>query len=188
MPELITPTEYARRRGVHHTAVLKALKAGRISLIDGKIDPVAADAQWRANTRNPKASFAQPAPFVEIAPRPSSDYQLADSATSLTIYDLQLSRAKREHHEANIAEMRERQKAGDLVELAQVRLTYTTLAAQFRAALERIPDKLAPRLAAELDPNTVHVLIQAELDQALLDMDRMAELIPAKLQEAAARE
>lgn len=188
MPELITPTEYARRRGVHHTAVLKALRSGRISLIDGKIDPVAADAQWKANTRNPRASFALPGPLIDIQPLPEPGEPLSDGTTSQTIYDLQLARAKREHHEANIAEMRERQKAGELVELAQVKLAYTTLAAQFRAALERIPDKLSTRLAAETDPNLVHAMIQGELDHALMDMGKMAEQLPAKIQEAAIRD
>jgi hypothetical protein len=58
------------------------------------------------------------------------------------------------------------------------------LAAQLRAALERIPDKLSSRLAAESDEHTVHTLLLAELDQALLDMARSADALPAKLQEA----
>jgi len=84
--------------------------------------------------------------------------------------------------------MRERQKAGELVELQQVHLAYTTLAAQLRSALERIPDKLAPRLAAELDEHTIHALLLSELDQAMLDMAQTAEQLPAKLQEAARHE
>ncbi len=77
--------------------------------------------------------------------------------------------------------MRERQKAGELVELQQVHLAYTTLAAQLRAALERIPDKLAPRLAAESDEHTVHTLLLTELDQALLDMAQQAATLPQRL-------
>src|SRR5881409_1039956 len=42
---------YARRRGVTHRAVQKAIKAGRITTSpDGTIDPARADAQWTANT------------------------------------------------------------------------------------------------------------------------------------------
>ena len=48
---LITQAEYSKHRGVSEAAVSKAIKAGRISLIDGKIDPVAADAQWARNSR-----------------------------------------------------------------------------------------------------------------------------------------
>jgi hypothetical protein len=40
---------YARHRGVSHTAVQKALRAGRISALpDGTINPTAADATWNA--------------------------------------------------------------------------------------------------------------------------------------------
>ncbi|WP_457912289.1 hypothetical protein, partial [Acidithiobacillus caldus] len=42
---------YAQHRGVSHTAVAKAIKAGRISVEpDGTIDPAKADAQWARNT------------------------------------------------------------------------------------------------------------------------------------------
>jgi hypothetical protein len=42
---------YAQHRGVSHTAVAKAIKAGRIGVeSDGKIDPAKADAQWARNT------------------------------------------------------------------------------------------------------------------------------------------
>lgn len=47
----ISLREYARRRGVSHTAVGKAIKDGRISVeADGSIDPVKADLQWDAQT------------------------------------------------------------------------------------------------------------------------------------------
>lgn len=182
---LISQSEYAKRRDVSREAVRQAVAAGRISLIDGKIDPEVADIQWAKNTRNPKAAFAQPKPLLDYTPPPDFHPPRTDTSTSPTIYDLQLSRAKREYHEANIAEMRERQKAGELVELADVHLAYTTLAAQLRSALERIPDKLAPRLTAETDEHTVHALLLAELDQAMMDMAQTAEQLPAKLQAAA---
>lgn len=187
MPDLITPYEYSRRRGVTPSAVLKAIKSGRINLIDGKIDPAVADLQWIKNTRHPKAEFAKPkGPMIDrSALLPGSDHlPMPDTAIPPTSYDLQLARAKRETHEANIAEMRERQKAGELVELAKVHLAYTTLAAQLRAALERIPDKLAPRLAAESDEHAVHQLLTGELDQALLDMANSAQQLPSQLIEA----
>lgn len=173
---LITQAEYARHRGVSRAAVSDAVRQGRITLIGGKVDPVAADAQWNANTRNPKV------PPIITSPAGS----VPDAAIPQSLYDLQLARAKREYHEANIAEMRERQRAGELVELRDVQLAYTTLAAQLRAALERIPDKLAPRLAAESSANAVHALLVTELDQCLIDMARMAEQIPDRLIKAGA--
>lgn len=183
---LISQAAYSRHRKCSRAAVTQAIQDGRINLIDGKIDPEVADIQWAKNTRNPKAAFAQPkAPLIDLPASTAEPSYLPDSAITQQVYDLQLARAKREHHEANIAEMRERQKAGELVELADVHLAYTTLAAQLRSALERIPDKLAPRLTAETDEHTVHALLLAELDQAMMDMAQTAEQLPAKLQAAA---
>lgn len=181
---LISQCEYAKRRGISREAVRQAVVSGRISLIDGKINPLVADAQWIANTRNPKADFACKPLTDVIAQSSESASGLPDSAIPQTVYDLQLARAKREYHEANIAEMRERQRADELVELAQVRLAYTTLAAQLRAAMERIPDKLAERLAVEARADVIHTLLLAELDQCLVDMDRIAGGIPEQLAEA----
>ncbi|HOX59656.1 MAG TPA: hypothetical protein PLC99_22470 [Verrucomicrobiota bacterium] len=175
---LISQADYARHRKCSRAAVTDAVKTGRISLINRKIDPEVADIQWLKNTRNPKPA---PTDGVLLTAPPL----VTDCAIAQTVYDLQLSRAKREHHEANLAEMKERQRAGELVELQQVHLAYTTLAAQLRSALERIPDKLAPRLAAETDEHTVHTLLLTELDQAMMDMAQTAEQLPAKLQEAA---
>ena len=43
--------EYARRRGVSHVAVMKAIRAGRLTPEpDGTLDPAKADAQWDART------------------------------------------------------------------------------------------------------------------------------------------
>jgi hypothetical protein len=179
---LISITEYARRRNCHHTAVLKAIRDNRISLIDGKIDPEIANFQWEKNTR-PRIPKCQPLPA--LTPADPARQPLPDCAITQTGYDLQLSRAKREHHEANIAEMRERQRSGELVELADVHLAYTTLAAQFRAALERIPDKIAPRLAAESDEHAIHTLLLTELDQAMLDMATTAAQLPGRLADSA---
>ncbi len=42
---------YARRRGVSHVAVLRAIKQGRVPVEpDGTIDPAKADAAWERST------------------------------------------------------------------------------------------------------------------------------------------
>lgn len=158
---LISQNEYAKQRGVSREAVRQHVASGKITLIDGKIDPVVADAQWVANVRNPK-------PFMQ--PKASPADPLPDTAIPQIAYDLQLARAKRETHEANIAEMKERQKAGELVELLAVEKACADITAQTRNALERIPDKLADRLAAESDPFACRELLLAEIEQTLTDL------------------
>ena len=46
---LMNMTQYAARRGVSKMAVSKAVKAGRIVLVEGKIDADAADEIGRAH-------------------------------------------------------------------------------------------------------------------------------------------
>ena len=63
---------YAQHRGVSHTAVAKAIKAGRISKEpDGTIDPAKADAQWARNTlpsQNLNTGAPKTAPKVATPP------------------------------------------------------------------------------------------------------------------------
>lgn len=69
MRELITKAEYARRRGVSKQAVCKAANTGRITLVDGKVDPEVADVQWARNTDPAQAARAgkqSPDPILEV--------------------------------------------------------------------------------------------------------------------------
>lgn len=176
---LISIADYARHRGCTYQAVRGAIKSGRVSLIDGKIDPAVADIQWEQNRR--RAPNGADTPTHSPQPTPAAGAVPDDNADVPT---LETSRRRREFHEANLAEMRERQKAGELVELQQVHLAYTTLAAQLRATLERIPDKIAPRLAG-VEPAVAHDLLTAEIDQALADMVQQAETLPDRLASSA---
>ena len=48
---LVSLRQYAKHRGVSHTAVEKAVKQGRIHLTpDGRLDVEAADREWSRNT------------------------------------------------------------------------------------------------------------------------------------------
>jgi hypothetical protein len=82
---LLSQKEYAEHRGCSPAAVCNAVAAGRISLIDGKIDPVVADIQWKANTRarihkgraqattaDQAPAAASPAPAATLAPVPNA--------------------------------------------------------------------------------------------------------------------
>lgn len=162
--ELITPAEYARRREVSREAVRKAVKTGRITLIDGKIDPAVADIQWARNT-NPSQQRVNPVAAGSVA-------VLGDDvpAPAAGIFNLTTSRAKREHFDAELSEMRARKESGELVVASEITSAITAAAAMIRSALERMPDKLADRLAAETSAPAIHTLMQTEIDQVLDDM------------------
>ncbi len=132
MSKLITRAEYARLRGVSRVAVGKAVKTGRIDLVDGLIDPIAADAQWERNTRKSVGRGGRPAmdKLIEIwknAPAadrsveyPPPGAQVAGDSQPQTSHDYEASRAKREHHEAWLSMMRAQERARQLVESSQV--------------------------------------------------------------------
>ena len=121
------------------------------------VDSVEAAREWKA--ANVKGQIQITIPRL-LVPEPMA----------AVTYDIAEARAKREHHEANIAAMREAQIAGDLVERKRVESALTGIAAQVRANFERLPDKLAEVLAAETDAHQAHALLTAEIDLVLEDL------------------
>lgn len=173
MPELLTITEYAKRRGVSQPAVTKAIKAGRITVVesDGKklIDPDVADIQWAKNTRA-KASNIEHVYGCEVGAE--GDGIEAD------VYDIKAARAKREYHEANIAEMRERKEASELVEANAVNKAAIDAGAMLRHALESLPGKLSATLAAVDDAEEIRESLTREVDAILQDLAANLERVP----------
>ena len=166
MPELLTISAYAKHRGVSQPAVSKAIQAGRITVVmqSGKklIDPEVADIQWAKNTRLRLTDIGeekQSAPF----PHPGV------SDIESKVYDIKAARAKREHHEANLAEMREREKAGQLLEADRVQKAATSAGALLRNAMEQIVSKVSSRVASVSDVAEVRALLTKEIDAALAD-------------------
>lgn len=111
---LLTQSEYAAHRSCSAVAVHKAVKAGRISLIDGKIDPTVADIQWRANTRARQTNRPQDGGEPDLLGAESAAPQRAPGDTPaaapgpLPAVDNGYSeaRTRRERAEAEEAEMR----------------------------------------------------------------------------------
>jgi hypothetical protein len=172
--ELITQAEYARRRGVDPTSVRDAVRGQRITLIDGKIDPVVADAQWQANTRKRVAIGDEIGALRIQAAAPSASPPPASpppDGWSGYVPDYQESRARREAAEAELAELRLAEEQGDLIRTDAVRSAYSRRVASLREALMQIPARLSPVLAAA-DGNTamIHDQLMAELRQVLLQV------------------
>ncbi len=172
--KLMTQAEYATHRGVSAVAVHKAVKAQRISTIDGKIDPIVADIQWQANTRpravrplapDPQTSAADYPPPVPI-PAPVA------SAAGEPVDDYWVSRARREAAEAQIAEMKRSEIEGTLIRTDALRQAWSKRIATTRDALLQIPARMAPVLAAESDMDRVAAVLEDELRQALAELSR----------------
>jgi hypothetical protein len=163
--ELVSMSEYARRRGCTEAAVRRAVRDGRISLMDGRVDPVAADAQWARNTR------------VRAGSRPADDVNLrapgaappAAGGNEPPVEDYYLVKARRERAEADIAELKLAELRGDLVRLADVEAVHSRLASQFRDSMLQMRTRLAPVLAAcNGDEAKIGRILEEEHHKALL--------------------
>ncbi|MEO4030704.1 hypothetical protein ABH313_21965 [Chromobacterium vaccinii] len=55
------------------------------------------------------------------------------------------------------------------------------LAATTRAAFERIPDRIATRLAAESDPHVVYALLEESIDECCMTLSKQAADLASKL-------
>lgn len=157
--ELVTKAEYARRRGVTEGAVRQAVRDGRITEVDGKIDPAAADEEWARNSRV-RAGSAPSEPNAEVpgdeADRPASD-----------AWQYQVSRARREQAEAQIAELKLQEQLGQLVRVDSVRSEVAAALGQVREHLLQLPARLAPLIVAEPDQAQIQRLLEAEIRAAL---------------------
>jgi hypothetical protein len=164
--ELVSMSEYARRRGCTEAAVRRAVRDGRISLMDGRVDPVAADAQWARNTR------------VRAGSRPADDVNLrapgaappATGGDEPPVEDYYLVKARRERAEADLAELKLAELRGELVRVADVRAAYAKRAAGLREAILQLPARLSAQLAAESDQAKCHDLLQADLHGILAQL------------------
>ena len=161
--ELISLREYARRRGVSLAAVQKSIKSGRISTVEGKIDPAVADIQWEQNTnphqsrRRMQGRVARPAALSSphLGPQPMPGGDLADV------------RARRESALAELAELDLAQRRGELVPTADVERALSSKIIGMRDALDSLADRLAPLLAAEADQAKVYATLREEVRRAL---------------------
>ena len=143
---LVTPTAYSRLRGCDEKAVRKAIQAGRISTIEGMIDPKVADIQWAQNTRaragsrqstTPPATAPATPPVDVIPPSPAEEGEYS------------VNRARRERYEADLAQRKLQEQQGDLVRVAEVRAEIGKRVGQLKSNLLQIPARLAHLLEPE---------------------------------------
>lgn len=165
--ELITQAEYARRRCVDPTTVRDAIRAGRITLIDGKVDPAVADIQWQRNTR---ARVSTKPPVAAAVGTAGAADRGSDQASEPGADDYLVSRARRECAEADLAELKLAEQRGELIRTEAIRSALAGLLSSTRDSILQLPARLAPVLAVESDPARVHDLLQAELHQALAQL------------------
>ena len=183
--------EYARRRGVSHVAVMKAIRAGRLTAEpDGTLDPAKADAQWDARTdparraeppedepaqadETPRtsdpdkpgdvAAAARPAATIEPAPQGAATFTQARTAHEI---------AKAQRARIQVQRLRE-----EVVDRAQATAEVFRLARRERDAWVTWPARVAALMAAELglDAHVMQKVLEAHVRAHL---NELAEIRP----------
>lgn len=185
--ELVSQREYARRRGVSHVAVIKAIQAGRISTQGGLIDPAKADREWDANTDQSKPlNSVTGAPKHRRGPGPSQPMEHRDrepaseaeapapgGATVAQSYSA--SRAVRERYLAGLAKVEYEQKVGSLVATDEVRIATFNAAREARNQLLALPDRLALILVGRA-AREIHGLLTQEVRRICEDIARATRI------------
>lgn len=142
----ITQAELARHLNISRAAVSKAVKAGRVTPgDDGLFDLAQAAEDWKNNTR----SAAATAKRSDELKRPRGGQPKYASA-----------RARKEHHLANMAAIKEQELLGRLLAREEVELAMKSIGAGVRAALEMLPDQTAPLVAPITDLLEVRALLE----------------------------
>ena len=146
---LLSRREYAAHRGVTVAAVQKAVETGRITLIDGKIDPEKADKEWVENT-NP----------IYNTPRTddSSSNPYQKSKIMKTTYDAMLKKLEYE------------ERVGKLVSRAQVESDVFAASRATRDHLLMIPKRVAPRIIGQNSISEIEYILKQEITSALANL------------------
>lgn len=156
---LVTFSELATIKGCTPAAVHHASKnriADAVVEKDGKrwLDRDLALELWRRNTlKNNNAKVDEP---------------VNDLVPDDEIPDLNESRARREHYQAELSKLQVSQQRGDLVPADEVRKAAFQVGRSVREALSNLADRLSHQLAGETDPAVIHQLLSDEHRDALL--------------------
>ena len=147
----MSPLAYAQLRkerglpGQSITAVLNALKEGRITAVDGQIEPEEADRQWEANS-NPKKQ-----PKIGIPEQPRAE---------LVNETMAQAAARKERMLADLREAERDEKYGELVNAQQVEAAWAEVGAFVLQEVGSIPMRVTNRLPDEWRKEVYKVLTE----------------------------
>ena len=144
---------YARHRGVSHVAVLRAAKAGRVSLEpDGTIDPAKADISWERSTdpgrSRPKSEKLKPVAEAAMGSvRETLKEQGLPASGNVTFVQ---ARTAHEIAKAHLARLRLQRMKGELIDRARATALVFRMAREERDTWVNWPARVAALIAAEL--------------------------------------
>ena len=174
---LVTFTELGLIKGCSQAAVSHAVRKGRISEAvvekDGKrwLDRDLALELWDKNTVNTVNSKVRKPDDVEPAPRDAGELEAAiNKLPEDAIPELNESRARREHYQAELAKLQVTQQRGELIPVDEVKKEAFALGRSVREGLANLADRLSHQLAGETDPARIHQVLTEEHRSALVEL------------------
>lgn len=173
---LVTFAEFALIKGCTKAAVTHATKSRIAAAVVEKDDKRWLDRDlaielWDKNTKathNSKVRRADP-----IEPPPADAAELKRRVEGLpddAIPDLNESRARREHYQAELAKLQVTQQRGELVPADEVKKQAFQIGRSVREALSNLADRLSHQLAGETDPVRIHLVLTQEHRAALMEL------------------
>ena len=171
---LVTFSEFAAIKGCTKAAVTHATKSRIAAAVvekDGKrwLDRDMALELWRKNTlKNNAAKVDEPDPV-----KPRDARELRQQVAGLPddeIPELNESRARREHYQAELAKLEVDLKRKELVPAVDVQKEAFALGRSVREALANLADRLSYQLAGETDPARIHAVLTDEHRAALVEL------------------
>ena len=171
---LVTFSEFAAIKGCTKAAVTHATKSRIAAAVveqDGKrwLDRDMALELWRKNTlKNNVAKVDEPDPV-----KPRDARELRQQVAGLPddeIPELNESRARREHYQAELAKLEVDLKRKELVPAVDVQKEAFALGRSVREALANLADRLSYQLAGETDPVRIHAVLTDEHRAALVEL------------------
>jgi hypothetical protein len=171
---LVTFSEFAAIKGCTKAAVTHATKSRIAAAVveqNGKrwLDRDMALELWRKNTlKNNVAKVDEPDPV-----KPRDARELRQQVAGLPddeIPELNESRARREHYQAELAKLEVDLKRKELVPAVDVQKEAFALGRSVREALANLADRLSYQLAGETDPARIHAVLTDEHRSALVEL------------------
>ena len=153
------------------THATKSRIAAAVVEKDGKrwLDRDMALELWRKNTlKNNAAKVDEPEPV-----KPRDARELRQQVAGLPddeIPELNESRARREHYQAELAKLEVDLKRKELVPAVDVQKEAFALGRSVREALANLADRLSYQLAGETDPVRIHAVLTDEHRAALVEL------------------
>jgi hypothetical protein len=159
-------------------AVRKAIKSGRIAVVNGKIDPEIADRDWASNTdetkpRNSVSGDPGMRRLPGAPPLPSPGPTGPSSQGLPRTGGYAAARAVRETYEARIRELDFKRMSGTLVSADEVRVVAFNTARQARDLLLAIPDRVSAVLAGLKDQAEVHRVLSEEIRRVCEELSQL---------------